>query len=260
MLEIKVKNPLAALICSGVVDICDIGVNIGTHPCLVLVNAVSSCPLVMTRFNTIECRHAAEMAFSLGLVTKEQTSQEGVIIGSFFADPIPEGYRSPWAFGCDPATSYLVVNPMFLDEPQNGLKRLSFSEARNGFAPMSPSVTASGEELILPVNKEMFGKAAIGASFTIPMTEEFASLLFSNDRMSQYRKLSLLCKGYCKSFVFEEENGLIFETGQDLKVKTVFSQMLGEQVKLPRFQFHLACNPLPVRKIVRIFVASNLSV
>ncbi len=239
MLEIKVKNPLAALICGGAVDICDIGVNLGTHPCLVLVNAVDVSPLLFGNYKTAECKHAADMAFSLGLVTKAQASLKGVVIGSFFADPIPEGYTSPWAFGCDQSTSYLVVNPMFLDTPQDGLKRLSFSEARNGFAVMPPTVTASGEELILPVNKEIFGKAIVGASFTIPMTEQFASLLFSNDSMSQYTKLTLTCYGYCKSFVFEKENGLIFETDQDNKFKSVFSEMRGKQISLPYFHYHL---------------------
>ena len=239
MLEIKVKNPLAALICGGAVDICDIGVNLGTHPCLVLVNAVDASPLIFASFKTAECKHAAEMAFSLGLVTKAQASLKGVIIGSFFADPIPEGYTSPWAFGCNPTTSYLVVNPMFLDTPKNGLKRLSFNEARNGFAVMPPTVTASGEELILPVNKEIFGKAIVGASFTIPMSELFASILFSNDSLSQYTKLTLTCFGYCKSFVFENENGLFFKTDQDNKFKTVFSEMRGTQISLPYFRFHL---------------------
>ena len=239
MIEIKLKNPQAALLCSGVVDICDIGVELGKLPCLVLVNAVKGWPLTLTRFETIECRHAAEMAVSLGLVTEEQMNLSGKIIGSFFADRIPEDYCSPWLFGCNRATSYWVSSPMFLDTPQDASKKLTFSEAREGFAVMKPAVTASGEELVLPVSKQTFAKANVGQSFTIPMTEKFAVLLFSNDRLTQYTTLTLLCEGYNKSFKFDRENGIVFPTDKNMCQKFVFSAMRGENIVLPYFKFVL---------------------
>ena len=239
MIEIKKTNPQAALLCSGVVDLCDLGVELGKLPCLVLVNAVESRPLMLTGFNTVECRHAADMAATLGLVTEEQMKLSGKIIGSFFADPVPEGYRSPWAYGCNPATSYLVTNPLFLDTPQDALKQLTFSEAREGFSVMPPIVAGSGEELNLPVCKKIFLEAHVGKDFTVPLTEALAALLFSNDSLAQYTTLTLSCMGYIKSFKFEKENGIIFPTDKDMRLQTAFSAMRGENIMLPYFKFFL---------------------
>ena len=239
MLEIKTTNPLAALICGGAVDIADIGVALGTSRCLVLVTAVKAWPLLLADFKTVECAHAAEMAFRLGLVTKEQAKTEGKIIGSFFADPIPEDYTSPWAFGCDPATSCRVVSPIFLDTPQDALKRLTFNEARTGYSVMRPAVTVSGEEFILPLCKDYFRMANEGTEFTIPVTEDFVWQLFSNESLEQYKTLTLLSNGCSKSFVYEPDNAIIYKSDSLMRPVGVFSNMQGREISLPYFHFVL---------------------
>lgn len=240
MIEVKFPNPQAALICSNAVDVADIGVVLGKYPCLVLVTAVDARPLIMTSFNTAECKHAAEMAFSLGLVTEEQAKIEGKIIGSFFAEPLlEEDYSSPWAYGYNPATLCRVVSPIFLDTPQNPLKRLTFSEARTGFSVIHPAVTVTGEELILPVKQETFRKAVEGADFMIPLTERFAWQLFANDSLEQYKVLTLYCCGYSKSFAFDPDNAIVFKTDKENRQVKVFSAMQGREISLPYFRFYL---------------------
>lgn len=238
MVHIKIPLPWARMVCSGLVDTQDIGFDIGTHPCLVLVEAVKNPHSVERYFRTAECKHALSLAETLGLLSQKGDRTFG-LVGVFTALPNP-ARESIWTYGGNPTTLYRVAKPMCFSKALDPTRFFTRKQILSmGETNILPQASTSGEELILPVCERLFNAVTLNSGFSIPLTETITESLFSLDCLANYRVLTLVCNNRTKSFVFENDNEYYLPHDENGNIKSVFSNFRGRNIVLEHFKFNL---------------------
>ena len=238
MLHIKIPLPWARMVCSGLVDTQDIGYDIGTRPCLVLVEAVKNPYSDQRYFRTAEWKHALSLAETLGLLSLKGDRTFG-LIGAFTALPNPNR-KSIWAYGGNPATLYRVAKPMFFSKALDPTRFFTREQILSmGETNILPQASTSGEELILPVCERLFNAVTLNSCFSIPLTETITESLFSLDSLANDRVLTLVCNNITKSFAFEDDNEYYLPHDENDNIQSVFSHLRGKDIVLEHFKFNL---------------------
>ncbi len=238
MLHIKIPLPWARMVCSGLVDTQNIGCDIGTQPCLVLVEAVNNPYSDEQFFRTVEWKHALSLAETLGLLSRKGERRFG-LVGAFTALPNPDR-NSMWAYGGKPDTLCRVAKPMCFSKTLDPTRFFTREEILSmGESCLLPKTSVSGDELMLPVSERLFNAVTLNSSFSIPLTETISETLFSLDCLANYRALTLVCNNRAKCFAFESDNEYYLPHDENGNIKSVFSNFRGRNIVLEHFRFKL---------------------
>lgn len=239
MIHVQLTLDRANMICSGLADVCNIGICLGTQPCRVIVQAVET-PLSSPTLNTIECDQVLTLARKLDVVPHEPKDQLGNFIGTFIATPNPN-LDSIWAYG-EPAEMLCgVKEPMFFTKPIPSTETISEEALSNAARAILPYVVPSGQEIVITVGEFTFNHLGgfLGKTFDLPLTDDMAYLIFANDNLSDYRKVTFIHGKLSKSFEFEADNEIRIDKNNKGEIQFSRSNFRGFDIMTSHFRFNL---------------------
>lgn len=239
MRKIIIPQPWACLICAGIIDIFDLGVDLGTGPCLVLIQAAPWQKYDNSSKRPLEWLLAHEMAQLMGIVPLYHEMLLDCIIGYVIAVKETENTQSVWTYGGKQDRLYHLYLPLFFDKPLANNTVVTEDELLRTHAvfPTPPHVIR--DTLFIPVNRKLFFDAVEGFSFIVPMTDAMFELLVQDGKIIQYEGLMLSYNGLVKRFLFEKDNDFDIARDGDGNPRRFFSIRKGKEDAKPFFRFHL---------------------
>lgn len=239
MRKIIIPQPWASLMLAGIIDIFDLGVDLGTEPCIVLIQAAPWQKYDNSPKTPLEWLLALEMAQLMGIVPLYHEMPFDCIIGYAIALKETEEPQSIWAYGGKKDHLYRLVVPLLFDEPLQSNVAVTEDDLLRSSAvfPTPPHVIV--DDLCVNVNRKLFYDAAEGFSFIIPMTDAMFKLLVREGEIIRYKGILLSYNGLVKRFIYEEDNDFDIARDGSGKPKHYFSIRKGKEDAKPFFRIHL---------------------
>ena len=239
MRKIIIPQPWACLMLAGIIDIFDLGVDLGTGPCLVLIQAAPWQKYDNSSKTPLEWLLALEMAQLMGIVPLYHEMPFDCIIGYVIAGKVTEEPQSVWAYGGKKDRLYRLYLPLLFDKPlpNNAVVTEDMLLRSSAMFPTPPHVV--GDTLCFNVNKKLFYDAVEGFSFSVPMTDAMFQLVVRNGEIIQYKSVMLSYNGLVKRFIYEKDNDFDIARDGEGKPKHYYCIRKGKDEAKPFFRIHL---------------------
>ena len=239
MIHLKLTLPKAVMYCSGLVSVGRANISLRNTPCRVLVQ-VGKDLRSDSPFETVECEHDLKAALAMGVIPEHLLQvPDDCYIGSFVANPISFPVTSPWTLGKSSETKFRIVSPLFFDEIIPADKDCSERKAATGSHAILPFASVSGKIVVIPLDTMNFEMVDLTKQLLLPVTNALREVLFANESLVDFTRVTFIHGNQAKTFAFDVRNKLLFGPSQNGEQQTVYSKMLGKDIALPFFKFHL---------------------
>ena len=239
MTKVLISQPWANMICVGLVDVFDLGIDLGTKPCRVLIHAAPWQKYDNRPTIPLEWRHALEMAQLLGIVPLYHELQYDCLIGFVTAEKVTPEPRQVWAYGGNPKTVYRLSNPFIFDDPLAKGTDVTEEHLLRASEPFPCAPFMFDGHLVIPVNHKIFEEATEGYTVNVPLTDAMARLLTCNGKNIPFAGILLGHGNFVKRFLYEKDNDFHIARDEKGKPKHVFSIVKNMDVAKPFFTFNL---------------------
>ena len=239
MRKIIIPQPWACLICAGIIDIFDLGVDLGAETCLVLIQAAPWQKYDNTSKRPLEWLQALEMAQLMGIIPLYHEMPLDCIIGYVIAVKESKMAQSVWAYGGKQGQLYRLNLPLFFDQPLHKNAVVTEDELLRSHAVFPTLPIVIDGNLSIFVNKKLFYDAVEGFSFIAPMTDAMYNIMVKDGKIIQHKGLMLNYNGLVKRFLFEPDNDFDIARDGDGKPKHYFNIRKGKEDVKAFFRFHL---------------------
>ena len=239
MRKIVIPQPWASMIAAGVINVFDLGIDLGTEPCIVLIVAAPWQKYDNRKKIPLEWLQALEMAQLLGLVPLYQEMSFNCIIGYVTAVSAKNLTDSIWAYGSNPETLYQLVLPFIFDETMPVQVVVTEDHLMRASEPFPEVPYSDGTELCVQVNKDIFHRAVEGFWFSIPLTDAMARLLLKDGKNIEYHTVMLKYGFHVKRFLYQKENDFYISLDINGKPKRYYSINKERKEARAFFKIHL---------------------
>lgn len=213
-------QPWASLLCSGLIDVFDIGVDLRTNRCPVLVYAAPWRKYSNPNDAPLEWQLVLSAAQLMGMTPLFKDLPYDCYIGSAEASKMPYDRSSFWLFYAKPETTYVFHNAKVFDEPIHH-RIVDESQIPAGQKVLIAQPARVDDSFVLPVNNLLFSQAREGFSFEIPLTEGFHKMFYGDGK--PFATIVLVNGCFMKKFVFERDNDFVISMDEKGKPKHFFS-------------------------------------
>ena len=222
MRKIIIPQPWASMICAGIIDIFDLGVDLGTESCLVLIQAAPWQKYDNRKSLPLEWLQELSAAQLMGTVPLFQDMPFDCVVGFIKAHPLFMEPDSMWAYGGKRETLHLITGARTFTKPV----RTSINDENHlpGHCKMlMPYPVRFEDSILVHVNAQLFEDAKEGYSFNAPMVNAFHEVLFNSDSGKSLKKLNLCNNHRYKTFAFERDNDFYLALDEDGYPKRYYS-------------------------------------
>ena len=238
MRKIIIPQPWASMICAGIIDIFDLGVDLGTESCLVLIQAAPWQKYDNRKRLPLEWLQELSAAQLMGTVPLFQDMPFDCVVGFIKAHPLFMETDSMWAYGGKRETLHLITGARMFTKPV----RTSINDENHlpGHCKMlMPYPVRFEDSILVHVNAQLFEDAKEGYSFNAPMVNAFHEVLFNSDSGKSLKKLNLCNNHRYKTFAFERDNDFYLALDEDGYPKRYYSILTKKSEVRPFFKFNL---------------------
>ena len=238
MRKIVIPQPWASMIAAGLIDIFDLGVDLGTKQCRVLIVAAPWQKYDNRKNLPLEWVQALSEALLLGMIPLYEEMPFDCVIGIVKASKLCTELDSVWAYGGKRNTLYLLTDArMFVKPLRTSIKNeqdLPSTCKAFGLRPLRIDKTA-----MIPVNHRVFEEAREGYRFQAPMTAAFAEVIYGRVPGDILEELVITHDHCYKKFVFEPENDFFLAKDEKGRNKRYFSIVSNKTEVRTYYQFNL---------------------
>ena len=219
------------MLCTGLVRVADVGVDIGTQPCRIFVVSLYEGE----DLPSIECHHDFKLAQALGILPKPDKLEVSAVVGTFIAVPTDD-LNSPWSFTGKKGTVCRIVDPLLFIKP---MPLSTFAPAKikifaDPARPLLPFFTSGGEKLIFPLCGWRFNNAKEGDYILIPINDRLKEMIFEVQRHHSVNSIVLVHNNMTNEFAYEDDNSIVYSDSH-----RGYSEFMQQNVQLPTVRFNL---------------------
>lgn len=242
MFKVTINQPSASMLVTGLVDAYDLGVDLGKEPRHVLVQATSWQQYETHSSKSLEWQQSLELAQLMGIVPLYHEMPFDQIIGIVVAAKLPTGFAdvSPWTYKANDETIYAISQAHVFDKPLSPRTEVTWEHFMRTSEVFPPMPEVYDDNLIVPVNQELFSKAIEGYFIDLPLTDGIFHLLTNKeDSFSKFGGVVLKCGNIAKRFVYEDDNDFVLAYDEHGNPKRFFSVNKGKMDVKPSFRIFL---------------------
>ena len=238
MRKIIIPQPWASMICAGLIDIFDLGVDLGAETCLVLIQAAPWQKYDNRKNLPLEWIQRLSAAQLMGTVPLYQDMPFDCVVGFIKADLLLMEPDSMWAYRGKRESLYLITNARMFTRPV----RTSIDDEKDlpsHCKMLLPNPVRLEDGILVHVNETLFEDAREGYSFNAPMVNAFHEVLFNSNSDKSLKKLILCNNHRYKTFAFERDNDFYLALDEKGYPKRYFSILTKKTEVRPFFKFNL---------------------
>jgi len=241
MKHVTIRQPWASLICAGVIDSFDLGVDIGAEMCQVLVHAAKWQKYDNRKSIPLEWLQELEAATLTGIVPLYHEMPFDCVIGFVKASHQIDTYpwlNPIWQHGAKRETHYLLTGAQLFTKPLAG-KLSENSELPSYCTILQPDPLAVEDRIVIPVNHKIFEEAREDYQIIVPLNKLFHEVIIDKAPKDGFKEVCLMCGFFFKKFAYEADNDFILAWDEKGKPKKFFSITSGKNEVKRSFKFHL---------------------
>lgn len=238
MKKVVIAQPWASMIAAGLIDIFDLGVDLGTEKCHVLIVAAPWQKYDNRKSLPLEWLQDLSMARLTGSVPHYEDMPFDCAIGTVWVYQLRTTSDSVWSHGGKQGSLYLLSDARMFTQPVR-TNIVDESYLPSSCKVLTPAPVRLDDGILIHVNATVFEAAREGYYFTVPMVDSLHKALFSHVSDQSLQRLVLSNNFRYKTFAFERDNDFILSSDVRGIPKRFYSIVSKKSEVRPFFKFYL---------------------